>query len=123
MPFGLTNAPATFQQWINNILRKYIDVTCIVYLDDILIFSENSEEHTKHVREILLALQEAGAYGKGEKSEFNVTSTKFLGFIVSDQGITMDTEKTSAVTDWPTPANVKDVQSFLGFANFYRRFI
>lgn len=123
MPFGLTNAPATCQQFVNDTLRQYLDRFCVVYLDDILIYSQSLAEHRKHVRLILETLLAAGLYVKGEKCEFFTTSTTFLGFAISTSGISMDPAKVSAITEWQPPKNVKDLQSFLGFANFYRRFI
>lgn len=123
MPFGLTNAPATCQQFVNDTLRQFLDRFCVVYLDDILIYSQSHEEHKKHVRLILETLLKAGLYVKGEKCEFFTSSTTFLGFVVSTSGISMDPTKVSTITEWKPPANVKDLQSFLGFANFYRRFI
>ena len=123
MPFGLTNAPATCQQFVNDTLRQYLDRFCVVYLDDILIYSETLQEHKKQVRLILETLLKAGLYVKGEKCEFFTTSTTFLGFVISTSGISMDPTKISTIIDWPSPTNVKELQSFLGFANFYRRFI
>ena len=123
MPFGLTNAPATFQRFITDVLREYMDVTCIIYLDDILIFSENEEEHTKYVKQILAKLQEAKLYAKLSKCQFSVMKTEFLGYIIEPGGITTDPRKIQAIVEWDIPRNIKDVQSFLGFANFYRRFI
>ena len=123
MPFGLTNAPASFQSLINNTLREYLDVFAVVYLDDILIFSSNPEQHINHVRLVLERLRNAGLYVKGEKCEFHVDHVEFLGFCINPSGITMDPKKVSAIMDWPPPKTVHDVQSFLGFANFYRRFI
>ena len=93
------------------------------YLDDILIYSKTLEEHRQHVRAVLERLQKAGLYLKPEKCEFHETQVEYLGLIVSTEGIKMDLGKLSAVLDWEEPRNVKDVQSFLGFANFYRRFI
>ena len=123
MPFGLTNAPATFQRFITDVLREYMDVTCIIYLDDILIFSENEEEHTTHVKQVLAKLQEAKLYAKLSKCQFSVKKTEFLRYIIEPGGITTDPRKVQAIVEWDVPRNVKDVQSFLGFANFYRRFI
>src|SRR6266566_2610671 len=123
MPFGLTNAPATFQHFINDTLREFLDVFCTAYLDDILIYSDTLEEHKVHVRQVLEALQNAGVLLRAEKCEFLTQQTTYIGLIVSPEGISMDPKKTKAVKEWGTPKNVKDVQAFLGFANFYRRFI
>ena len=123
MPFGLTNAPTVFQHMMNDIFREYLDHFVVIYLDDILIFSPNMEEHTRQVRLVLAKLREHGLYAKGEKCEFDRTSIEFLGYIISPTGITMDMKKVSVIRAWATPRRLKDVQSFLGFANFYRRFI
>ena len=123
MPFGLTNAPADFQHFINDVLRPFLDRFCTAYLDDILIYSESLEEHQDHVRQILAALSTAGLALKPEKCEFHKTSVCYLGIIISTQGLTMDPKKVAAVTEWNIPEGIKDVQAFLGFANFYRRFI
>ena len=123
MPFGLTNAPATFQRFITDVLREYMDVICVIYLDDILIFSENEEEHTKHIKQIFARLQEAKLYAKLSKCQFSVKKTEFLGYIIEPGGITTDPRKVQTIVEWDTPRNIKDVQSFLRFANFYRGFI
>jgi len=123
MPFGLTNAPATFQNFMNDILRNLVDRFLVVYLDDILIYSENEEEHKKHVQEVLTRLRKHELHAKPEKCFFHVYEVEFLGFIVTPQGVKMDKAKIETILNWPQPKNLKDVQSFLGFANFYRRFI
>ncbi|RKK72672.1 hypothetical protein BFJ68_g18271, partial [Fusarium oxysporum] len=123
MPFGLTNAPATFQRMINNVLRQYLDVFVVCYLDDILIFSDNEEEHKEHVHKVLKALQDANLLVEPEKSHFHVKEVDFLGHTITPGEIRMERKKISAVADWPKPTTVKEVQSFLGFANYYRRFI
>lgn len=123
MPFGLTNAPATCQQFVNDVLRQFLDVFCVCYLDDIMIYSQDPLEHVTHVRMVLEKLREAGLYVKGEKCEFHTEETAFLGFIVGKNGISMDPAKVEAVKKWESPRNVHDLQQFLGFANFYRRFI
>ena len=97
MPFGLTNAPATCQRFVNDTLREFLDVFCVYYLDDILIYSDNLEEHHKQVRQVLNRLLDAGLYVKPEKCEFDTTKTTFLGFVISPDGIEMDPEKVPAV--------------------------
>ncbi|CEP16048.1 hypothetical protein [Parasitella parasitica] len=123
MPFGLNSAPATFQAFVNDIRRDFLDVFLAVYLDDYLIYSKSPEEHTKHVRMVLQRLREAKLSLKLEKCEFDVTKVQFLGFQITPQGISMDPEKIKAISEWSAPKNVHELQVFLGFANFYRRFI
>jgi hypothetical protein len=123
MPFGLTNAPATFQNLMNDVLRDFLDDFAIVYLDDILIFSRTREEHQRHVRLVLERLRANGLFAKPEKCSFHQDEVEYLGYIVSPAGVKMDPKKVSAVLDWPEPSSVHDLQVFLGFANFYRRFV
>ena len=123
MPFGLTNAPAVFQALVNDVLRDMLNKFVFVYLDDILIFSKDLSEHICHVQQVLRRLLENSLYVKAEKCEFHVPSVAFLGYIVAEGSIQMDPAKISAVTGWPVPENRKKLQQFLGFANFYRRFI
>ncbi|KAL5596475.1 uncharacterized protein BROUX77_007159 [Berkeleyomyces rouxiae] len=123
MPFGLTNAPATCQKYVSEVLSEYLDIFCVCYLDDILVFSLNQEEHDVHVRKVLLKLAQASLFVKGEKCEFDKTETTFVGFVISADALKMDPAKVAAVREWEAPRTVKGVQSFLGFANFYRRFI
>ncbi|TWW59252.1 Retrovirus-related Pol polyprotein from transposon opus [Takifugu flavidus] len=121
MPFGLTNAPAVFQALINDILRDMLNKSVFVYLEDILIFSRSKEEHVHHVQAVLQRLLENSV--KAEKCEFHTTSVSFLGYIIGQGSVEMDPSKVSAVTSWPVPESQKQLQRFLGFANFYRRFI
>lgn len=123
MPFGLCNGPASFQHYINDTLRDYLDEFCTAYLDDILIYSDSEAEHEIHVKRILMRLREAGLQIDITKCEFHVTEVKYLGLIITTKGIKMDPAKIDTVINWLTPKNVRDVQSFLGFANFYRRFV
>ena len=123
MPFGLTNAPATFQNYINKTLAGLIDCICVVYLDDILIYSVDPDLHTAHVRQVLERLREAGLAINPEKCEWNKSKVEYLGFIISADGISMDQSRVEAVANWPRPRSVRDIQVFLGFTNFYRRFI
>ena len=123
MPFGLTNAPAAFQRFVNDVFADMLDVSVVVYLDDILIYSENPEEHRRHVREVLKRLRQNGLYAKAEKCEFSKDTVEYLGYILSPDGLSMDPAKIKTILEWPEPRKIKEVQSFLGFANFYRRFI
>ncbi len=124
-PFGLANAPSTFQKYINWALREYLDEFCSAYVDDVLIYSEGSlAEHREHVRKVLRRLQDAGLQLDIDKCEFEVKSTKYLGFIIeAGVGVRMDPQKVQAILNWEAPRSVKGVQSFIGFANFYRKFI
>jgi hypothetical protein len=123
MPFGLANAPSTFQHFVNDVLRPYLDIFCTAYLDDILIYSENLHEHREHVRSVLNALKEAGLQLDIDKCEFHKTEVVYLGYVIGTDGVQMDPKKVQTIVDWEYPTNVKDVRAFLGFANFYRRFI
>lgn len=123
MPFGLTNAPAQFQAYMQYIFNDLLDISVVIYLDDILIFSKNLEEHQGVVKEVLRRLLRHGLYAKASKCQFHRTSVEFLGMIVSGKGLEMCPDKVQAIKEWPTPKTIKDVQAFLGFANFYRRFI
>ena len=108
---------------MNNTSREFLDQFCVVYIDDILIYFKTKEEHHKQVHKVLQKLKEAALYAKPEKCKFNVERTTFLGFIISVNGIEMDSAKVEAVYNWETLNSVKDVPCFLGFTNFYRRFI
>jgi len=123
MPFGLTNAGATFQRLVNIALHGLIDVICVVYLDDIIVFSTDPSQHNDHVRQVLERLIQHGLHIKAEKCEFSATSTKFLGHTVSPEGICMDLGQVSAVTSYPPPTNPKQLSRFIGLANSYRRYI
>lgn len=123
MPFGLTNAPATFQRMINEVLRPYLDVFCAVYLDDILIYSASEAEHVQHVRTILTALRDHDLYVKAEKCHWHVDSTAFLGFVVTPEGVRMADDKVQAIREWPAPRTLSQLQSFLGFAGYYRELV
>lgn len=123
MPFGLCNAPATFQSYINEALAGLVDVFCVVYLDDILVYSEREEDHPEHVRQVLERLRQYKLYANLKKCHFNTKEVEFLGFIISTKGVTMEPQRIAAIVEWPEPTCVRDVQVFLGFANFYRRFI
>ncbi|KAF8753953.1 hypothetical protein RHS01_06576 [Rhizoctonia solani] len=109
MPFGLTNAPAAFQHFMNDLFRDLIDVTVVIYLDDILIFSENPEDHPSHVREVLSRLMKNQLFCKLSKCHFHVTTVDYLGIVISPAGFSMDQKKIEAVTSWPQPKTVKQL--------------
>jgi len=122
-PFGLTNAPSDFQALINDVLRAYLDDFCTAFLDDFFIYSNTLKEHKEQVYKVLKALSDAGLHLKPEKCHFHKQEVKYLGFIITTNGIWMDPEKVSCILGWEIPRTVTNVQCFLGFANFYRRFI
>jgi Reverse transcriptase (RNA-dependent DNA polymerase)/RNase H-like domain found in reverse transcriptase len=124
MFFGLTNSPATFQTMMNHILRDLINEgKVVVYLDDILIFTKDLIEHRKIVNRVLQVLRENKLSLKPQKCEFEKEEMRYLGMIIGRGEVQMDPAKVAAVGKWPTPKNKKEVQQFLGFANYYRRFI
>ncbi|KAK3530045.1 hypothetical protein QTP86_010334 [Hemibagrus guttatus] len=123
MPFGLTNGPAVFQSLINKVFQDILGKWVNVYINNILVYSTSLEEHVRHIRAILSRLQQNHLYVKPEKCEFHWTTITFLGYVISWQGVEMDLTKVHALTEWPNPTTVKELQRFLGFANFYRRFI
>ena len=123
LPFELANAPATFQNYINNVLRDLLNVICLAYLDDILIFSRTLEEYSKHVKIVLEHLCKWNLYCKLLKCIFVVTKVTFLGFILTTHGIAIEQDRIQTISNWPEPQNVTNIQSFVGFASFYRRFI
>ena len=123
MLFRLTNALAIFQDLINNVLRAYLDIFVVAYLDDILVYSETQEDHIEHVTTVLRCLDKFNLRLKPEKCEFHKTKVNFLGYVVGIDGVQMSEEKIQLVKEWPRPATVKEIQSFLGFLNFNRQFI
>jgi len=124
MFFGLCNSPATFQAMMNDIFQDMMDEGwVIIYMDDILIFSDNIEDHRKRTLRVLQRLQENDLFLKTEKCAFEVSEVEYLGMIIRPGQIAMDPKKLAGISDWPVPNNVKGVRSFLGFGNFYRRFI
>ncbi|KAK3544936.1 hypothetical protein QTP86_029223 [Hemibagrus guttatus] len=123
MPFGLTNAPAVFKSLINEVFQDIHGKWVIAYIDDILVYSTSLEEHVRHVRAVLFRLQQNHLYAKPENCEFHRTTITFLGYVISRQGVEMHLTKVCAVTEWPNPTTIKELQQFLAFANFYRHFI
>ena len=123
MLFRLVNALVTFQGYINGVLHDCLDVTCLAYLDDILIFSEDEVEHMEHIHEVLRCLSKAGLYLNLEKCEFWTKRVGFVSYIVTPGGIAMELDQVSSIHDWLAPRSHHDIQVFLGFANFYWHFI
>lgn len=123
MPFGLSNAPATFQARINKILQPYLEIFCTAFINNILIYSNDLLTHCTHVNTVLHALQDAGLLCNKIKCEFEVQEVTYLGMIISTTGVKMDPKKIQCIVDWESPSFLKDVQGFLGFSNFYQRFI
>ena len=123
MSFGLTNAPATFSRLMNYIFMEYLDKFVVVYLDDILVYSKNEEEHAEHLRLVLEKLREHQLYAKFSKCEFWLSEVTYLGHVISKNGISVNPERVQAVLNWKPPQNVKQVRSFLGLASYCRRFV
>ncbi|QRV87030.1 Retrotransposable element Tf2 protein [Ceratobasidium sp. AG-Ba] len=123
MQFGLANAPAVFMHFMNEIFRDLLGISVVVYMDDILIFSETEEVHIEHVKEVLRRLKENKLYCAMEKCTFHVTEIDYLGLIIAPGVVKVDPAKVTKAVDWDTPENVTDIQSFIGFLNFYGDFI
>jgi len=124
MYFGLTNSPAMFQMMMDDIFEELIsEGNVVVYLDDILIFTDDLEQHRALKRRVLELMRKHKLYLKPEKCEFQKTTIEYLSVIISHNRVSMDPVKIAGVQEWPAPTNKKEVQSFLGFTNFYRRFI
>jgi len=123
MPFGLTNAPSTFQDMMNHLFSDMLEIGVLAYMDDILIYADTEERHDNTVREVLRRLSENGLAVSPEKCVWKTQEVEFLGYIIGQEGIKMSQEKVEAVLSWQRPNSLTEVQSFLGFANFYRRFI
>ena len=113
MPFGLSNAPAAFQRLMNNIFSDLLGICVLVYLNDILIYSV---DHEQHVHEVLRRLQNNKLYAHADRFSFHQDMVEYLGYILALSGLTMDSNKVKVIQDWPKPRKVKDVQAFLGFA-------
>ncbi|KAK3549488.1 hypothetical protein QTP86_002328 [Hemibagrus guttatus] len=123
MPYGLANAPSVFQDFMHTVLREFLHKSVLVHIDDILIYSRSLAEHRWHVEEVLQRLRDYQLFLKAKKCAFHQPSVHFLGYVIDSSGVRMDEGKVAAIRDWPVPTTIKELQRFLGFANFYRRFI
>ncbi|GKE65699.1 putative reverse transcriptase domain-containing protein [Tanacetum coccineum] len=123
MPFGLTNAPTVFTDLVNRVCKPYLDKVVIIFIDDILIYSRNEEEHANHLRIILELLRKEKLYAKFSKCDFWIHMVQFPGHLIDSQGIHIDPAKIEAVKNWASPTTPTEVHQFLGLAGYYRRFI
>ena len=123
MPFGLTNAPATFQKYVNWVLREKLDQEGVAYVDNILVTGHDQVTHCEKVQKILMKLYRAGLRAKLAKCQFKVPRVEFLKYVVGKERVSTDPKKTQAIRDWNLPKTVKQLQAFLGFINFSLKFI
>ncbi|KAL4340168.1 hypothetical protein GQ457_08G025660 [Hibiscus cannabinus] len=123
MPFGLTNAPSTFQATMNELFKPHLRKFVLIFLNDILVYNADWQEHLIHVRQVLQKLHDGGFVAKRSKCDFGREQIEYLGHIVSKDGLSMDPNKVAAIKAWPTPTNITGVKGFLGLAGYYRKFI
>ena len=123
MPFGLMNAPVVFMDLMHRVFQPYLDQFVVLFVDDILIYSQSEEEHEDHLRVVLQALRDHQLYAMFSKCEFWLPEVKFFGHVVSALHVSVDSEKVEAVMSWERPKSVFKIRSFLGLAGYYKRFI
>ncbi|GJY31260.1 putative reverse transcriptase domain-containing protein, partial [Tanacetum coccineum] len=123
MPFGLTNAPAVFMDLMNRVCKPYLDKFVIVFIDDILIYLRNKQEHEEHIKLILEFLKKDQLYAKFSKCELWIPRVQFLGHVIDSQGNHVDPAKIESVKDWESPKTATEIRQFLGLAGYYQRFI
>ena len=123
MPFGVTNAPSVFMDLMNRVFHMYLDWFVVVFIDDILVYSTNHQDHGEHLKTVLGVLREKQLFAKLKKCEFWLEEVSFFGHLISKDGIAVDPNKIEAVVNWERPTNVHKIRSFLGLASYYRRFV
>jgi len=123
MAFGLTNASVAFMDLMNAVFKPYLDPFVVAFIDDTLIYSRTSEDHTHHLRTVLAVFRKNELYAKFTKCEFWFSKVAFLGHIVPNEGVSLDSQKIEAAMNYPRPKNPIEVRSFLGLAGYYRRFV
>lgn len=123
LPFGLKNAPSIFQRTLDDILREYIGKFCYMYMDDVIIFDKTKQEHAEHIKIILNKLKNSNMTISDTKSVFFAREVEYLGHIVGNGQIRISQKKIEVIRDYIAPGNIRQLRSFLGLANFYRRFI
>ena len=123
MPFGLANAPTAFMNLMHRVFQPYLDQFVVVFVDEILIYSQSEDKHEDHLWIVLQALKDHQLYAKFSKCEFWLTEVKFLGHVLSASSVSIDPEKVEAVMSWERPRSIFEIRSFLGLAGYYRRFI
>jgi hypothetical protein len=120
MSFGLTNVPAFFMNLMNNVFMDYLDKFVVVFIDDILIYSQSEEEHADHLRMVLQRLREHQLYAKLRKCEFWINEVPFLGHIINKEGLAVDPKKVVDILHWKAPTDARGIKSFIGMAGYYR---
>jgi hypothetical protein len=123
MSFGLTNAPAYFMYLMNSVFMDYLDKFIVVFIDDILVYSQNEQEHEEHLRKVLQRLRDCQLYAKLSKCEFWINEVLFLDHIINRERLAVDPKKVAAILDWKAPKDVRGIKSIIGMAGYYRRFI
>jgi hypothetical protein len=120
MSFGLTNAPAFFMNLMNSVFMDYLDKFVVVFIDDILIYSQSEEEHVNHLKMVLQRLREHQLYAKLSKCEFWINEVLFLGYIINKDGLVVDPKKVADILNWKAPTDARVIKSFIGMVGYYR---
>ena len=123
MSFGLTNLAATFTDLMNRVLRNYLDIFVIFFIDDIFIYSGSENDRMRHLSLVLQVLKDNQLFAKFSKCKFGLRSVEFLGDVVSSEGVEVDLRKTEVIKSWPRPLNPTDMLTFLGLAGYYKSFV